>query len=383
MELSSVQLLRSSFPNNEHAFRTALEKQVLAAHEKARQGGGGGPQQQHQQSNVTAGSPLSSQDAQARPFPGGRSYPGQQQGPATPSAANGPGTPSQQQQQQQHSSSFIPYAHQQSQNAYIPYARDTIGPQQSGRPPSGGNVRRQTQLPVVTAGINGTPAPASPPVVVNTAVRPIIPARQGSGLNPAATRQPRILPIPVTKSHEPLPPYFPISTSQAYLTTYPARVKLGLTSLAQPLSSSGQVLSANPRAVTATAKRVPQAESSTTNLGKRQRSRVDYTERLRIPEAETSSSESGSSDEDDDNDTQEDAKLSRAVRAAKRAGLPVPISSVSSTPRDSPMPESTSKRKRDKAKEDVGGGGRTWLGQDPPGDMIQAQPARRHILPYM
>lgn len=166
------------------------------------------------------------------------------------------------------------------------------------------------------------------------------------------------------------------------MTTYPSRLKLGLTSLIQPITTSGQVVSANPRAITSTASRAVQAESSTNTLGKRQRSKVDYTERLRvIGRAESSEDEDGSSEEDDDNETQEDSKLSRAQRAAKRSGVPVPLQSAGSTPRDSPAPDS--KKRKDQAKADVGGGGRTWLGQDPPGDLILVQPAKRHILPYM
>lgn len=276
---------------------------------------------------------------------------------------------------------------------YIPYARDTA-PQ--ARPASFQSApRRQTQplsrdhnqqpqqqnQSFASSSMNGGSSTLGPSIPI----RPGAMSRSfNSALNPSTIRQPKIQPLPVTKSREPLPPYFPISTSQAYMTTYPSRLRLGLTSLIQPISSSGQVVSANPRAITSTASRTVQAESSTNTLGKRQRAKVDYTERLRvIGREESSEDEEGTGDEDDE-DTQEDARMSRAQRAAKRSGAPLPIHSTASTPRDSPAPDASfSKKRKDKSKDDIGGGGRTWLGQDPPGDLILVQPAKRHILPYM
>lgn len=364
---------------HEKAKASAAQQAALAAGSAPSYGGpvgaaGGG-----------AGSPgiaYNPQDAgQSRSFSSGRSYPGQQQAPAPPTpgtAAPVAGTPT--------------ASTNASGSTYIPYARDTV-PQ--GRPPGSTNARRQTQptsrdqqnssTSNAIAG-NSTPGPSSMQSMKGGSNH--MPRQStSSALNPAtAIRQPRIQPLPVTNSKEPLPPYFPISTSQAFMTTYPSRLKLGLTSLVQPISSSGHVISANPRAITSTASRAAQAESSSTiatTLGKRQRAKVDYTERLRVERPSSSSEEEGSSgdDDEDDNESREDSKLSRAQRAAKRSGMPVPIMSSTSTPRDSPAPDQ--RKRKEKNRDDIGGGGRTWLGQDPPGDLILVQPAKRHILPYV
>lgn len=376
--LLRVQHLRNTYPNNEVAFRQALERQVLAAHEKAKASAA-----QQQSATIASGSGAASphaavgqaQDAgQSRAFAAGRSYPGQQHAPQTVSTSN-TASPSVNLQQNPQSSS------------YIPYARDTV-PQ--GRPP-GSSTRRHQPQPSTSSReqLSGSIA-SGPQTSVAAGAAPMRSAPMPRQTNPSAfnnaaapLRQPRIQPVPAIQSREPLPPYFPISTSQAYMTSYPSRLKLGLTSLVQPISSSGQVISANPRAINSTASRAAQVSSSTSTLGKRQRAKVDYTERLRIDRPESSEEEDESSDDDEnENETQEDARLSRAQRAAKRSGMPVP-SSVS-TPRDSPAPEHAFSRKRkEKNRDDIGGGGRTWLGQDPPGDLIMVQPAKRHILPYV
>jgi len=162
------------------------------------------------------------------------------------------------------------------------------------------------------------------------------------------------------------------------MTTYPSRLRLGLTSLVQPINSSGNVVSATAatiaanRAIVNTSNQYQASApftNSQTTLGKRQRSRVDYTERTDIPEAESSEESS----EEEEEDPEEEARMSRAARAAKRSGMPVPIS----TPRDSPVPEKKSKQgNRDLAN-------RSWLGQEPPGDLVMVQVAKKHQLPYL
>lgn len=390
-----MQHLRNTYPGNENAFRQALEKAVLAAHEKAKQAAVVTPQQQQQQQHQ----PLSAsnqQDAngQTRSFPGGRSYPGQQQAPLQSSIPN---------------TSVASNTQQAPQGAsYIPYARDTApqarpssyssSTRRQAQPSSRDQQQQQLQSSGSNTSMNNINV-GNATMGSNVSTRPGTMARPShTAFNPAAIRPPKIQPVPVTSSRESLPPYFPISTSQAYMTTYPSRLKLGLTSLIQPISSSGQVISANPRAITSTASRALKAESSSaagaagsnlTMLGKRQRAKVDYTERLRvIGREESSEDEDGSNSDDDDDDggdTREDMKVSRAQRAAKRSGLPISLQSSASTPRDSPGPGDSysSKKRKEKNRDDIGGGGRTWLGQDPPGDLILVQPAQRHILPYM
>lgn len=380
----SVQHLRNTYPGNEAAFRKALEQAVLAAHEKAKKAAAvvASPQASH--------GPALNQDGngQTRSFPGGRSYPGQQQAPMqqpTPTTNINANVNNVNAQQSSQGMTYIPYARDTAPQAR-PSSFQSV-PRRQNQPLSRDQHQQQQQQQQQGSGsssmnMNVGGSSLGPSI----ATRPgQMPRHSSSAHNPTTIRQPKIQPLPVTTSREALPPYFPVSTSQAYMTTYPSRLKLGLTSLIQPISSSGQVVSANPRAITSTASRAVQAESSTNTLGKRQRAKVDYTERLRvIGREESSEDEDDSSEEDDDDNTQEDSKLSRAQRAAKRSGIPVPFQSTVSTPRDSPAPDnSRSKKRKDKTKDDIGGGGRTWLGQDPPGDLISVQPAKRHILPYM
>lgn len=165
------------------------------------------------------------------------------------------------------------------------------------------------------------------------------------------------------------------------MTTYPSRLRLGLTSMVQPINPSGNVVPATAatiaanRAIVNTSNQYQASapfSNSQTTLGKRQRSRVDYTERTDIPEAE-SSEEASEEDEGEEEDPEEEARMSRAARAAKRSGMPMPIS----TPRDSPVPEKKSKQ----GNNDLAN--RSWLGQEPPGDLVMVQPAKRHNLPYL
>lgn len=299
---------------------------------------------------------------------------------------------------------------------YIPYARNDKRPLGPGPVPTLSHTKRQgsssaiggvqalANIAPATPGGGGVAGPnpgyrPQPGMMPNagsaaSSQHQSITSRPNSALNPTILRQPRIQPQPVSRTRDPLPPYFPISTGQAYLTTYPSRVKLGLTSIAQPISASGAVRAAQtyttvPNGPTpASSRAAAQAESSNTmtTLGKRQRSKIDYTERVDIPEPESDSDEDDDEDDEDDEAEQaENARISRANRAAKRSGIAVPMYSSSATPRDSPNPDSNTgrKRKKEKDKMDVGGGGRTWLGLDPPGELIMAQPARRHILPYV
>ena len=273
-------------------------------------------------------------------------------------------------------SASVPPSASQSQgfSTYIPYAREQRAPstRRQGLGPSG--------YMTSSTGFN-----RSQP-------------RTSSSLNPSTVR-PQKMPQthPVTLSKQPLPPYFPISTSQAYMTTYPSRLRLGLTNLMQPITANGAVVAASLAATAAASKdrenETRKAYSATAKmdsanvLGKRQRSQVNYRERVDIPEP-PSSSEDEEGDEgqgEANNEAEEDSKLSRDARAAKRSGIPATASAISS--RDSSAPPGSNARNGDERarskEQDVGGGGRSWLGQDPPGDLVLVQPARRHILPYV
>jgi chromatin structure-remodeling complex subunit SFH1 len=199
------------------------------------------------------------------------------------------------------------------------------------------------------------------------------------------------------------------------MTTYPSRVKLGLTTLMQPLSDNGKVEPANAQAsagssssssssAAALLKRGNKAEeensskrsksvleATPTVLGKRQRNRVDYRERIDIPEPPSSSG--GSEDEGDENDTskqregstdavmEDDSKLSRAARAAKRNGVLPP---AAASARDSPAPIAEKDKKAAKQPDaNTANVGKSWLAQNPPANLIMVQPAKRHMLPYV
>lgn len=268
--------------------------------------------------------------------------------------------------------------HSQNSSTYIPYAREQRLP----------STRKH--------GLAGSGQGSS---TSNSSLFNRSQPRTSSSLNPSSVR-PQKSPqaYPVSRSKQPLPPYFPISTAQAYMTTYPSRLRLGLTNLMQPVSANGTVVSATAAATAAAFKEkendarpvyvTASRADSGTNLGKRQRSQVDYRERVDIPEPPSSSSDDEDGDEaqaDAINDAEDDTKLSRAARAAKRSGMPLTTTAHAS--RDSPGPAgqySTGERERAKsAEKDVGGGGRSWLGQNPPGELVLVQPARRHVLPYV
>lgn len=173
------------------------------------------------------------------------------------------------------------------------------------------------------------------------------------------------------------------------MTTYPSRLRLGTTLLMQPIAASGQVISANTATAPISSTTAPISSNANANyapnnnthasrpslpeppgstLGKRQRARVDYTEKVDIPEVESSS--------DDDDEDDDDPKPGRAGRVGRKARA---------ANKGSPAPEQTAAtgRKRHTKTADVGGGGRSWLGHDPPGELIMVQAARRHVLPWL
>ena len=140
---------------------------------------------------------------------------------------------------------------------------------------------------------------------------------------------------------------------------------------------------------------VPSPAQASSSLGSRRtRTKVDYKERIDIPGPPETSSE----EEDEDEDEEEEAPQEEEVKASRSGRIIKPRSGVSmsalahmstATKRESPAPAKKKKKKREKegsnapGGDELGGGGRTWLGQDVPAELVLVQAARRHMLPYV
>ena len=182
----------------------------------------------------------------------------------------------------------------------------------------------------------------------NPQVNPMQRAPSHSSLNPARTRQ--VHSAPLSKRPDPLPPFHPITSyGQARATTYPSRLRLGLTSLVQPLGPSGFGASAAP--------------STSTILGKRQRTAVNY--------AELENLDDGDDDSDSDYNSSGGATPRSRILAARRA--------AEEKAKGTPPPSTGFDPKK------LPGSGKTYLGQVPPSNAIVVEPAikTRHSYLYV
>jgi chromatin structure-remodeling complex subunit SFH1 len=152
------------------------------------------------------------------------------------------------------------------------------------------------------------------------------------------------------------PPHFAADLNarhhyQAAFTTYPSRLRLGLTSLMQPIGPGGQTTSAVSTQPSQTS-----VFQSGSVLGKRQRQVVNYAEMENFDDLE-------------DNATSGDDEQPRSARIAAmnaRKAAQAQASGQSTPGTATPL-----------------GGGKTYLGQLPPSNMIMVEPAKktRHIYP--
>lgn len=158
-------------------------------------------------------------------------------------------------------------------------------------------------------------------------------ARASSSLNPNTYRPPK--PVPLSSSHVPVPPLSRIAEAryQALYTTYPARMRLGTSSLMQP----------NYLAASGTGTNTPGAADR-----KRGRLAVNYAEM------------EGLEDSEDDSNDAEGRAARRAAAAAGPGGM-VPKRALGV------------QGPGDKA---VWGDGKSYLGVPPPGNLVSVQLAK-------
>lgn len=145
---------------------------------------------------------------------------------------------------------------------------------------------------------------------------------------------------PLTRKTEPLPPFHPVHHGQARATTYPSRLRLGTTSLLQPLGQNGQVAGGGG------------ASAASAIIAKRTRGTA-----INYAELETLDDPAPSPDSDDDGQT-----TARGRRLAAKRKQEAAANAAATPPPEKKAPA---------------GGGRSFLGQVVPPNLIHVEQARK------
>lgn len=213
---------------------------------------------------------------------------------------------------------------------------------------------KKRKLSEFSAGTS-TPPPAGHPLASGS--RPYYPSypsssshlasapNSGVGTNPRSNDMSRTrAPRPVFPSSDPVPPFYGISSTHGTYSTYASRLKLGTTSLIQPILAGS----------------APPATPSTQNnagsvglSGRRSRNVVNYAELDGM-------NEDGDGEDEGDEEFTTSSRTRGTPASNRRAIPPPPVPPVEKPPIPAPALPT-----------------RTYLGEPPPGNLVMVKPAIR------